>query len=723
MSADGRWSDHTAMPTFERHISDVVRLFRTALGRNPEPAAIDTFVTLMEQGASFHDLAHVIAGSGEFRKRHGEEDVCTDEFANSLYHYGLDRKPDPGGRASVLRAPSRGDALEMIAGSVEAREMTDLLAALYPEGVPLQDALAYRLWLQRHGRLSRKERRAISHAIDQGMSARPSFSLMLLAQSDRVDLLVETAASLERQIYPDWTLWIAYAADAPAGVCATIMDLTRRVPGISAIRLPSHFSQGERWQQLIDASTDAFCGFLYPSDILAPDALYRFAAEIAAHPYSDLLYCDEDTFDSDGRRSDPRFKSGWHRDLLYAGDVIGQLAMFRRERALLVGGIRHDGGEFSRYELMLRVTEGLPPANVRHINRILYHRGRGPGREPGFPRVRATSQHPSILGTVERHLSETHPATRMQSVYIGGAVWPRVVYPLPDDLPLVSIIIPTRDEGQLLETCVRGILGDTDYPALEILIADNESRDVETFETMRRLARDPRVKVLQQPGAFNWSAINNRVAAESRGAVLLFLNNDIEILDRDWLAELVRQVMQPDVGVVGARLFYHDGSIQHAGIVVTPAGSRHILRSARDDDSGYMGQLVLARDVAAVTGACMMVRRTVFDAVGGFDETFPMTCNDIDFCYRVRDAGHRVVWTPHAALTHLDGGTRGRDETPEQIIRSFLDNGRLLERWDPTGAGDPYLNANLMVTDHKLLLATPDLMPSAGGMLAPCAAR
>ena len=723
MLAEGRWSDHTAMPSFESQVSDIVRLFRAGLGRNPEQAAIDTFLTLMEQGASFHDLAHVIAGSAEFRKRHGQEDVCTDEFANSLYHNGLDRKPDPGGRQSVLGAPSRGDALEMIAGSLEARKVTDLLTALYPEGVPLQDHLAYRLWLRRHGRLSRKQRRAISHDIDHGMSARPSFGLMLLAQSDRVDLLVETAASLERQIYPDWTLRIAYADDAPAGVRSAIMDLTRRMPGITAIGVPSHFSQGQRWQGLIDASTEEFCAFLYPSDLLAPEALYRFAAEIAAFPYSDLVYCDEDTLDSDGRRSEPRFKPGWHRDLLYAGDVIGQLAMFRRERALLVGGVRHDGGEYSRYELMLRVSEGLPLANVRHVPRILYHRGRGPGREPGFPRVRATTQHPSILGTVERHLSETHPAFEMQSVYIGGAVWPRIVYPLPDVLPLVSIVIPTRDEGHLLETCVRGILADTDYPSLEILIADNESRDVETFETMRRLGRDPRVTVLQHPGPFNWSLINNTMAARSRGELLLFLNNDIEILDRDWLAEMVRQVLQPDVGIVGARLFYQDGSIQHAGIAVTPAGSRHILRSARDDDSGYMGQIVLARDVAAVTGACMMVRHAVFDAAGGFDESFPMTCNDIDFCYRVRDAGHRVVWTPHATLTHIDGGTRGRDESAEQIIRTFLDNGRLLERWDPTGAGDPYLNANLMVTDHNLLLATPDLVPGARGMLAACAAR
>ena len=711
------------MLSYESNVSDVVRLFRAGLGRNPEGPAIESFLALFEQGATFHDLAHAIAGSPEFRQRHGDADVCNHEFVISLYRNSLDRLPDAHGEESLLRAQNRGDALAIVAGSAEARDKADLFGFLFPDGLPLQNNLAYRLWHQRYGTLAWEDRQAVSRDIDHGMSQRPSFCLLLLAQNDRVDLLVETVASLERQIYPDWKLWIAYATDAPAAVRSAVTALTRRVPGISAIELPSHFSQGERWQEVIDASEGDFCAFLYSGDLLASDALYRFAAEIVALPHSDMLYCDEDALDSNGDRSDPRFKSGWHRDLLYAGDLIGQLAMFRRERVLLVGGVRHDGGEYVRFELMLRFSEGLPAANVRHIPRILYHRGRGPGREPGFPNVRATSQHTSILGTVERHLSETHPDIEIKSVYIGGAVWPRIVYPLPGKPPTVSVIIPTRDQSAMLETCVRGILCGTDYPALEILIADNESRDVETFETMRRLARDPRVKIVQQGGPFNWSAINNRVAEKARGELLLFLNNDIEILNRDWLAELVRQVLQPDVGVVGARLFYRDGSIQHAGMAITSTGARHILRSARDDDSGYMGQIVLTRDVAAVTGACMMVRRTVFDTLGGFDETFPLTCNDVDFCFRARKAGHRIVWTPHATLTHIDGGTRGSDATARQIIQACLDTGRLLERWDPVGLGDPYLNANLTVTDHHLFLAASSSGSAAGRIRSACRER
>ena len=695
------------MPTLESQVGDIVRLFRTGLGRNPETAAIASFLTLLEQGATFYDLAHAVAGSPEFRQRHGLADACTRDFARFLYLHGLGRLPDPSGEETVLSTSCRGDALEMVAGSTEARGAADVLELLFPDGLPLRNDLAYRLWAGRHGMSSRKDRQAISRAIDHDMPRRQPFCLLLLAQGDRVDLLVETVASLEGQIYPDWVLWIVHAADAPAAVRSTITTLAQRVPGVFTVEVPGQQGQGERWEDAIEASEGEFCAFLYPGDRLASDALYHFAAEITAHPYADLVYCDEDILDGNGERSDPHFKPGWSRDLLYAGDFMGQLAMFRRERALLVGGIRHDSGEYALYELALRITEGLPPANVRHISRVLYHRGRGPGREPGFPRIRATFQHPSILATVKRHLSETHPEIEIRSTYVGGGVWPRIIYPLPENLPTVSVIIPTRDQGKMLETCVRGILHETDYPPIEILIADNESRDVETFEILRRLARDPRTQVVRQPGPFNWSAINNRMAAQARGSLLLFLNNDIEILDRTWLGELVRQVLQPDVGIVGARLFYRDGSIQHAGIAMTPTGPRHVLRSARDDDPGYMGQIVLARDLTAVAGACMLVRREVFDALSGFDESFPLTCNDVDFCLRARNAGYRVVWTPHAVLTHVDGGTRGHDGTAEQIIRTCMDNGRLLERWDDVTANDPYLNDNLVVTDYHLLLAVP----------------
>ena len=702
------------MSTIEHRIGDIVVLFRGALGRNPERAAIESFLHLLEHGSTFHDIAHAIAGSQEFRLRHGEADVCTPEFLRFLHQGALGRAPRAEEATRLRRAASRGEALETVAGSSEARKRVDALDLLYPEGVPLGDDLAYRMWLRRYGLLTPRTRRAISRVIDRRMPQRPGFDLMMLAGHDRVDLLAETVASLEAQLYPEWSLHVVLDDAAPPRVAKAVETIAQRVPGISVHRVEAALSMGERWQWALDRCRAAFCAFLYPGDHLAPDALFRFASEIVAQPETDLLYCDEDRLDSDGERADPRFKPAWSRDMLYAGDVVGQLAVFRRERAMRVGGVRNDGGEFARYDLLLRVCEGLPSGAVRHVARILYHRGRGPGREIGFPQMRATPHHPAMLKTIERHLAEARGDVILDSVYMGGAVWPRILYPLPEPVPLVSIVIPVRDHADMLETCVRGILTATDYERIEVLIVDNDSRRVDTRETLRRLMRDPRVRVLDSPGPFNWSALNNAAAARCGGALLLFMNNDIEIIRPDWLRELVCQIAQPDVGIAGARLFYVDGSIQHAGIAMTPTGARHVLRSARADESGYMGQIVLARDVTAVTGACMMVRAEVFAALGGFEESFPLTCNDVEFCLRARRAGYRVVWTPHSMLTHVDGGTRGRDVTAEQIVQTCLDNGRLLDYWDEPDGVDPYVNANLKVGDHHLFLA-PRRVPAHAG--------
>ncbi|NHN86602.1 glycosyltransferase [Acetobacter musti] len=696
------------MSKFENHVSDIVRLFRAGLGRNPEVTAVDHFLELIAGGATFHDLAHAIAGSQEFRNLHGSSDICNPAYAAFLYRHCLNREPDPLGEANILRAPNRGAALEIVAGSEEAKKVTDLLEVLYPDGASPSDNLAYRLWLRRYGILTHRKRLAISLWIDREMAVRPTISLFMLAPENRVDLLLETVASLEQQIYPEWTLQIACTDDIPAGVIDSIVQVTRRVAGISIVMMSGALSYGERWQRLLEVSDGDFCAFLYPGDRLSLEAFYSFAAEIVANPDCDLIYCDEDKLDARGERSSPRFKSAWSRELCYAGDFIGQLAVFRRERALLVGGIRHDSGDLARYDLMLRLCENLEAVRIRHISKVLYHRSRRPGREEGFPKTRATLQHPSVLGTVRRHLAETHPEIKLESAYLGGAVWPHIVYPLPENPPCVSIVIPTKDNADMLERCVSGLLTETSYVSIEILIADNGSCKVETLDTLRRLSRDTRVTVFRMPGPFNWSAINNDLATRTRSKLLLFLNDDVEIMESGWLDEMVRQVLQPGVGVVGARLFYRDGSIQHAGIALTPQGARHILRSARAEDSGYMGVIALARDLLAVTGACMMVRREAFDQVEGFDETFPLTCNDVDFCLRARQAGWRVVWTPHAFLMHVDGATRGPDHSASQILQSCVDDGRLLDRWARFNKTDPYINANLMVTDHHLLLRTPD---------------
>lgn len=701
------------MPFPAEKVADIVQLFRAGLGRRPELSAITHFATLLENGATFRDVAHAIAGSAEFRQLHGAEDVCDREYVTFLYRNGLGREPDPQGEANLLSAPNRGDALVVVAGSDEARTRTDLFGLLYPDGASPQDDLAYRAWLLRYDRISTTERLTIGRHIDNGMKSRTRFSLLIQVNHHRIDLFEETVASLENQIYPEWTLIAVYPDDLQAGTQQCLQKVIKRVPGIVGVEVPSYMGVEERWQRAMMKADGTFFGFLEPGDQLAATALYEFAVAVEDKPGLALIYCDEDRLGSDGQRCAACFKTAWSPELIYAGDVVGQLAMFRKDVALAAGGIREDVGAFTRYDLVLRITEGLESSRICHLSRVLFHRGRMPGLPLTFPLVRTTAQHPEIRRVALRHLQNSRPGCTLEDVYIGGNVWPRFVAPLPADVPLVSIIIPTKNKDTLLARCVSSLLNVTDYPRFEVLLADNGSTRPEMLELLRRLDRDDRVSVTRIAEPFNWSAINNRMARQARGDLLLFLNDDTEILEADWLTEMVRQISQDKVGVVGARLFYADETIQHAGMVMTPKGAKHILRGAHDDNPGYLGQLVLARDLMAVTGACMLVSRTVFTELGGFDESFPLTCNDVEFCLRVRQRGLRVMWTPHASLMHVDGGTRGRDYSPRNILDACMDVGRLLQKWEKVMTQDPFLNDNLLATDHDLILATPPRVKKA----------
>ena len=513
--------------------------------------------------------------------------------------------------------------------------------------------------------------------------------------------------TLETQLYTDWSLCVACPHELPAAVRQALQATAVRVPGILLVDVPPDAGRGDLWQAALSRADGPFVAFLDAGDRLAPTALYEIALALDGAPHLDLLYSDEDSLDELGERCLPLFKAAWSPDMLLAGDTVGQLAVMRRARVLAVGGVRADSGSHSRYDLLLRVTEGLQTSAIENIPSILYHRGRKPGRPLPFPRSRNTSVHPDVAHAVTRHLTDTRSKIVVSDVYIGGDVWPHVRFPPPAIPPRVSVLIPTRDQPELLQACLTGLLERTAYPEIEVLIADNGSRSAAAHHLFRRLSRDTRVTVETIDLPFNWSALNNRLASRATGDVLVLMNDDIDVIGPDWLDEVVRQLARPGVGIVGARLLYRDGSLQHGGIVLNALGATHVLRSARDEEPGYMGQLVLTRDLSAVTGACLAVRREVWEAIGGADESFPQTCNDLDLCLRARAAGHRVVWTPHALLMHADGASRGPDDSIARLSRSWRDLRRLHDRWRSVMEADPFLNANLAASDHHLLLATP----------------
>ena len=287
----------------------------------------------------------------------------------------------------------------------------------------------------------------------------------------------------------------------------------------------------------------------------------------------------------------------------------------------------------------------------------------------------------------------------------GAPLCHRVAWHLPA-LPLVSIIVPTRDRADLLEQCIEGLLHRTDYPFIEIIIADNESEQLATKNLFERLETTGQARILPFAGPFNWSATNNQMAREARGDVLVFLNNDIEVTEPGWLLEMVIHAMRPEIGAVGAKLIFSDGSIQHAGVWLVPEGATHFFRLDGSGESGYLNQLILTRNVSAVTGACLAIRRALFCELGGFDTAWQVSYGDLDLSLRLVEAGYRIVWTPYAKLIHLESASRGSNEW--RLESEERERQLFIKRWAERLACDPFLNPNLgPIAPKQLGLAFP----------------
>lgn len=440
------------------------------------------------------------------------------------------------------------------------------------------------------------------------------------------------------------------------------------------------------WQIATDYIDGAFTTVLSAGDQLAPHALFEAVRLICHEPDAEIIYADCDEIDAEGLRSAPDLKPGWDPDLLLGYHYLDGFTLYRSSVFLAAGEFRDDS-----YALALRAAAATLPARIHHIPMILCHRAHRP----------SGSQSRS---TVERHLGATH---RVEA----AALFPqrnRVFWPLPDPAPLVSVIVPTRDAGERLARCIEGLLEHTHYPKLDLLIADNETSDDLSLDVLDQLGRKPNVGVLRVAGPFNYSAINNRAAAETRGDIILLLNDDVEVLEPDWLTELVSHAVRPDVGAVGAKLLYPDGKLQHGGVMFAKGGiPRHVLQFTDGDSPGWNGQLALTRTLSAVTGACLALRRSVFDEVGGFDaDAFPTSYSDVDLCLSITERGYRVVWTPFAVLRHLESASRGQPRTAFEKLLEDRALDKLRRRWRGEMDTDPFQNPclQLQTTTAALLL-------------------
>ena len=451
--------------------------------------------------------------------------------------------------------------------------------------------------------------------------------------------------------------------------------------------IPSKFAPADTVGLALDhLEADMLC-FLDGEDRLAPGALSLAAAVLAQQPHIDMLFADEDWLDADGHRERPFFKPGWNPELQRGRDLVGPFAFFR---TALVHKAHVSPGSAWRYDLANQVAAATRPERIWHIPAVLCHRTTSPPDHDEAIRTAAAAQ-----------LQRDGVAARVEPIPNQSGCY-RVIYDLPRPEPLVSIIVPTRDRADLLRSCADGVLNRTAFPRLELLIVDNDTIEPDALALLNTLSNDPRVIVLRQSGAFNWSALNNAAAAQAAGDVLVLLNNDIAVLQPDWLTVLVSHALQPGIGAVGAKLLYPDGRVQHAGLTTDYTGiPRHLFRYAPGDTFGAFGLLGLAREVWGLTGACLAIPRDVFFAVGGLNEALPVAYNDVDFCLRLTVHGYRLIWTPWSLVEHREMASRLPDHVASRRHQAMEERNRLLRDWGCLALHDPFLNPNLRLVDEQ----------------------
>ena len=438
-----------------------------------------------------------------------------------------------------------------------------------------------------------------------------------------------------------------------------------------------------------------FMGLLDHDDLLAPNALYEIVQALQDHPQADALYTDEDKVTTElDEHFQPHLKPDFNLDLLRSNNYICHFFVVRRSIVEKAGGFRKEFDGAQDYDFIFRCTENA--REVLHVPEILYHWRTHKASTADNP---ASKMYAFEAGkrAIEANLERTE--TKGVVSHTQDLGFYRVKYPVQGK-PLVSVIIPNKDEKETLQTCMEMLNSNTSYQNFEIIIIENNSTTDEIFRYYKELSKDPRIHLLRWGKEFNYSAINNFGVAHAKGEYLLFLNNDIKSINPDWMEELLGVCQRPEVGGVGAKLIYPDNTIQHAGCVVGMGGiAGHMFVDMPADRTGYLHKASLLQDMSAVTAACLMMKKEVFEEAGGFTEELAVAFNDVDLCLKVRKNNHLIVYDPYAKLYHMESKTRGAEDSKEKVRRFQTEIEYMRCHWlDILKNGDPYYNKNLSLT-------------------------
>jgi glycosyltransferase involved in cell wall biosynthesis len=561
----------------------------------------------------------------------------------------------------------------------------------------------YARWIRCYDRLQQDDLRRIREEIAH-FHYSPLISVLLPVYNSNLTWLRRAISSVEKQLYPRWELCVVDDASTHRKLWSFLQKCARRNPRIKVMRRTENGHISAASNDALGLANGDFVALLDHDDELAPTALYFVALALNKKRDLKLLYSDEDKLDAQNRRFEPYFKSDWNPELFLAQNFISHLSVYRADLVRRVGGFRIGFEGSQDYDLTLRCIEQIKPNEIEHLPWVLYHWRTGDQSTASCVTAKPYAQE-AARRAVQEHLDRKGIAGTVMS---GHGVYLQTKYALPTERPMVSVVIPTRDKASSLQKCLESIFHKTDYQRYEVIVLDNESNDAETLEFLATLKQRERIRIERIEDAFNYSRLNNRGVEMSLGTFVALLNNDVEVINDDWLSEMVSRAMQPEVGVVGARLWYPNGTIQHGGVIVGAGGiAGHAHIGLRRDEPGYFARAHLAQDLSAVTTACALVRREVYVQVGGFDENLAVAFNDIDFCLRLRKAGYRIVWTPHAELIHHESASRGVDDSMPKQTRFLAEVDYMTSKWGDTLQRDPFYNPNLSLGEDLFTLAFP----------------
>jgi O-antigen biosynthesis protein len=556
----------------------------------------------------------------------------------------------------------------------------------------------YQKWVKKKNEPKSDELNGLKK-ISQNFSYRPKISIITPVWNTDKKWLRLSIDSVINQNYDNWELCLVDGGSTKTYIKGMLNGYAQKDPRIKVKILAENKGIAGNSNEALSLATGEFIGFLDHDDELAPFALHEIVSLLNQNQNFEFIYSDEDKMDQNGNRQDPFFKPDWSPDLFLSQNYLCHFSIIRKTLIDSVGGfhIGYDGSQ--DYDLFLRCTEKVSPATIAHIPKVLYH-----WRMIQGSAADQIDAKPYAIISAKKALEDALIRRELKGQVIDG-YFPssyRIRYAIQNN-PLVSIIIPTKDHVDILKRCVRSILYKTEYQNFEIVIVDNQSTDDETFEYYASLEHNPKIKILYYDKPFNFSAINNYAVTQVDSPYILFLNNDTEVISGEWLSAMLEHAQREVVGAVGAKLLYPNNLIQHAGVVLGITGTPgqkgvagHSHKHMSNNCSGYFCRPQIIGNYSAVTAACLMMRKEVFEEIGGFNEDLAIAFNDVDLCLTIKDKGYLIVYTPYSQLFHHESLSRGYENTPEKQERFFKEYLLMRENWGAViNKGDPYYNPNL----------------------------